>query len=490
MSNLGVAAKGMAWTTVSTIVRSLVSMLQVAILTRYLSTADFGIVAIATVFIGFSQIFLDMGISIGIMHKQDITKNQYSSLYWLNIITGVILMFLLMAVSPVLSKFYEEPSLTPVLLLLSTSMLFSAIGNQHRIVQQKMLRFKLISLVEISGSLLTIAVAIVLCVLGQGIYSLVFSTLFNVLYINLAFLIIGLRQDKNISFHFNIRDTYPFLKISIFSLGTQILDYFSREIDVIIISTTLGKDVLGIYTLCKKLIIALYNAVNPILMKVMTPILAKMQGDVKKLQQVYYDIIESLAIINFPIYCLVAIFSFAILNFVYGYDYTEASITLSLLALHYGYLTIGNPVGALQTALGRTDSGFYWTICRIILYTGAVYLGSFGSIERIVLFLLFTSILSQPLSWKITIHPLIGGKFWDYFRIGFIPYILTIVYSFIFYVCFSSMLNIWLCSLVAITYLIIYILVCFATQKDTYLFFLISKAVERYKLKRTAYNRS
>ncbi len=238
MSNLKIAAKGMAWTTISTVIRSLVSILQVAILTRYLNKADFGVVAIATVFIGFSQIFLDMGISIGIMHKQDISKNQYSSLYWLNILTGVFLMLLLMAISPVVAKFYDDPSLIPILLLLSTSMLFSAIGNQHRIVQQKMLRFKLISLVEISSSVFTMIVAISLCVSGYGVYSLVFSTLFNALYTNVVFLIIGLKQDNHISLHFSIKDTYPFLKISVFSLGTQILDYFSREIDIIIISTT------------------------------------------------------------------------------------------------------------------------------------------------------------------------------------------------------------------------------------------------------------
>ncbi|MGN0309246.1 MAG: oligosaccharide flippase family protein, partial [Bacteroides sp.] len=88
MSLFRTAMKGMAWTTVSTVIRSVVSLLQISILTSYLSKEDFGVVAICNLFICFSQIFLDMGISVGILHKQDITKDQFSSLFWLNIFSG------------------------------------------------------------------------------------------------------------------------------------------------------------------------------------------------------------------------------------------------------------------------------------------------------------------------------------------------------------------------------------------------------------------
>lgn len=168
MSNLKTAVNGMAWTTVSTVVRSLVSMLQVAILTRFLEKSDFGIVAIATLFIGFIQIFLDLGLSVGIMHKQNTTKKEYSSLFWLNIISGVLLTALLLALSPLIASYYNEPSLTAILSVLSFSMFFSSLGSQHRTIQQKLMRFKTISIVEIIASLTTIIVAVGLAVGGWG----------------------------------------------------------------------------------------------------------------------------------------------------------------------------------------------------------------------------------------------------------------------------------------------------------------------------------
>lgn len=487
MGNLRIAANGMAWTTVSTVIRSIVSMLQVAVLTRFLEKSDFGIVAIATLFIGFIQIFLDLGLSIGIMHKQDTTKAEYSSLFWLNIICGFILTALLITLSPLIASYYDEPALVKILTVLSLSMFFSSLGNQHRTIQQKLMRFKTISIVEIAASVTTIIVAVLLAIKGWGVYSLVISTLYNIAITNVIFLIIGLRLDNNISFHFSIADTYPYLKIGIFSLGTQILDYLSRELDVIIISSTLGKDVLGVYSLCKRLILSLYYAVNPILMKVMTPMLAIIQEDIGRLRSIYYKIVESLALVNYPIYGAIAIFSTAILNVLYGSNYSESYRILGLLALYYGYLTTGNPVGALQTALGRTDTGFYWTICRIVIYSVSLYVGSIiGNIEIMLVVIILVNLLVAPIAWRITIKPLIGGSFWEYFKIGFYPLIGILLFSSPFYLILSKQTNIAICMLSGGIYVLLYLVLIIRFDKEAYIIKLLLSKVSDFSKKTIA----
>lgn len=457
MSLLSTAINGMAWTTVSTIVRSVVSLLQVSILTNYLEKSEFGIVAICTLFIGFSQIFLDLGFSIGIIHKQNITSKQYSSLFWLNIFLGIILTIVLCLISPLIANIYDEASLNVILPLLSLTILFSSVGNQHRTVQQKQMRFKYISIIEITTSLLTLVIAIILVTNGYGIYSLVFSTLFNILFSNILFFTIGIYKDKNISFYFSFRDTYPFLRIGMFSVGTQILDYFSREIDIIFISATLGKDTLGVYSLCKKLVLAVYSAINPILTKVLSPMLASIQENIDRVRKVYYNLTETIAIINFSIYFLIAIFSYAILIFIYGKEYAEAALLLSLLAIYYGYLSTGNPIGSLQTALGRTDTGFYWTFFRITLNALALFLGTMNSIEGAVISLFIVNFMSQPLFWNIVVKPLIGGNFWEYLSKVLKPFLIVTMCAIPFYFISYNMDNVIAIILLSILFLIIYI---------------------------------
>lgn len=481
MSLFSTAIKGVAWSSASTIVRSVVSLLQVSILTRYLDKAEFGIVAICTLFIGFSQIFMDLGFSIGIIHKQDISSRQYSSLFWLNIFSGILITGILYMISPIIANAYNTPSLTNILSLLSFTILFSSIGNQHRTVQQKFMRFKYISVIEILASLLTLVVAILLVTNGYGIYSLVYSTLFNILFTNLLFFFIGIYKDRNISFHFSFRDTYPFLKIGIFSVGTQVLDYLSREVDVILISITLGKEILGVYSLCKKLVLSVYAAITPILTKVLAPTFAYIQDDISHVRKIYYDVIETISIFNFPIYFLISIFSYGVINFLYGANYTESAFVLSLLSIYYGYLSTGSPVGSLQAALGRTDTGFYWTIVRIVLNTLAILLGSyFKNIEGIILSLFFITLLSKPISWKITIKPLINGHFIEYMMKSIKPLLVISVFSVPFYLLLGKVSSIMLIIGYSMVYLLIYSFIISKLFPNSYCVNLLKMFVKKY----------
>ena len=462
MGLLKTGIKGVAWTTVSVVTRSIVSMLQITILTKLLVKSDFGIVAIASLFIGFTQIFLDLGISTGIMHKQDTTAEQYSSLFWLNIMTGGILTTILCTfVAPVAARMYNEPILVKILSLLSLTVFFSSLGAQHRTMQQKEMRFHYISMVEISSSILTFLVAVLLAKSGFRVFSLVYSTLFNAVYSNMVFLIIGLSKDRNLSFHFNFIETIPFLKIGLYSVGAHILDYFSREIDTIIISAAFGKETLGLYSLCKKIVQMLYGITNQILVKVITPIFAKIQNDIDVITNTYYDIIESISLANFPIYFLIAIFAKGTLNFLYGSQYQDGALLLSLLAIHLGSLSSASPTGCLQISLGRTDVGFYWTIIRIFLNSLATYIGSRFSIEGIVLSLFIIVKIITPISWWITVRPLIGGKFFEYFMKSFKPLCFAALLSLPYYYLFNSEINIVKMVLISCVYMTMYIVLIF-----------------------------
>jgi teichuronic acid exporter len=447
---------GMAWTSVSVVVRSVVSLLQITILTRYLEKSEFGIVAIATVFIGFTQLFLDLGISIGIMHKQDTTPKVYSSLFWLNIFTGTLLTAILCLASPLAARAYNEPSLTSVLILLSFCVFFSAIGAQHRTVQQKEMRFQYISIVEIISSILTFGVAVYTASQGYGVYSLVYSTLFNAVFSNLVFLGIGLYKDRNISFHFNIKETYPFLKIGVYNIGSNVLDYFSREIDTIIISATFGMEILGVYNLCKKIVVMLYGIVNQILVKVMTPIFAKLQKGADVMRGALYNVMEGIALFNYPLYFLVAILATGCLNILYGNQYTDCGLLLSLLAIYYGKMSSGSASGCVQVAMGRTDVGFYWTIIRIIVNTMAVCIGSLISIEMVVASLFIFNLLISPVSWRIVTKPLVSGRFLDYFLIPFKPFCYTFVIALPFYLLWGQTIQIGQMIICAIVFLLVY----------------------------------
>ena len=470
---LKTASKGVVWTTASTVVRSLVSLLQVTILARYLSKEEFGIIAIATIFIGFAEIFMDMGISNGIMHRQNTTKDEYSSLFWLNVSLGVILTGLIVVSTLLISRLYKEPILISVLSLLSLGILFSSFGSQHRIVQQKNFRFRTISIVEISSAVCTLVSVLIFVELGWGIYSLVFSTLVNHLVSNTSFLIIGLTKDRNVRFHFMLKETYPCLKIGIYSVASDIFNYFSREIDVILISATLGKDILGVYSLCKKIIVALFNAINPILTKVLTPLFALIQNEKTRI-----------SLLSFPIYFCVAIFSYAVLYYLYGESYTSGTITLAILALYYGYLSSSHPIGPLLVALGKTDLCFYWTVLRTAFMALAVLVGSMLGINGIVAAMLLFTLLTVPIMWRMAIRNTIGGTCASYVILSYKPFTALLLLAAPFLFLTTTMTSLWLIIPIAILYFGLYIIALRVLFHNTYLVRIIKeKVVSRNKCK-------
>lgn len=473
----------MKWTTLSAVIRSVVRLMQVAILTRFLPKEDFGTIAIATLFIGFTELFLDMGLSSAIIHRQDITRQHYSSLFWFNVFTGLLLTAFLWICSPLVSSYYHDDSLTRIIRLLSLNVLFSSIGRQHLTLQQKKLNFKLMSLIDLLNSVLTMILAVVLAYTGFGVYSLVYSTIFSIAFPSLIYFTYGIIHDRNITFHFRLSDTYSYLKIGVYQIGSSFLDYCARELDVFIISVTLGKDVLGVYSLCKKIVQMMYGIINPILTKVLTPLFALLQSARAELKSKYLKLVELLSVINYPLYFMVALSATAILKLLYGETYIEGHWILSFLAVNYGILSIANPVGSLQVALGRTDIGLIWTVYRIISNGIFIYCGSLISFNAMALFILINNIVNIYPFWYIQLRPLLGLSFREYLKPQYPSFGICLILTAVLSVFFSKNANIALAILLSVVFAGVYLYVLSRLFPSNYLNSLLKEYLGKYKLK-------
>ncbi len=418
---------GIKWSSLSSVINMAVKLLQIIILTRILKKADFGIVAIALLFTQFTDLFLDMGLTSAILHRQNITRNEYSSLFWLNIGSGIIIYLLLLIASPFIAAYYHETILNYIIPILGLNILFASLGRQQRTIEQKNLRFKILAIIDIIAALITFIIALILAITGQGIYSLVLSTVAGIMISNLFFFFHGILVCKNVGMHFSLSEIKSFFQIGSFQLGTSILDFLSREADIIIISNFFSKDVLGLYSLSKQLIIRLYGFINPIMTKVLTPLLARMQNNQAELKSKYIKFIDFLSFTNYPLYFLVAVNATPLLTLLYGKQYAEGSFILAILSINYGILSIANPVGSLQVALGRTDLGFYWTIYRVLITMISIYIGSLFSIHGVVWSILICNILNVIPFWRMQLYNLIKITLSEYLKVQYIPFLLSLL---------------------------------------------------------------
>jgi len=420
------AISGIKWTTIGTTGRALFQLLQIAILTRFLPKEAFGLVAMVLFVVNFSNIFVDMGMASAILHRQNATKDEYSSIYWLNIFISLIFYGFLFFGAPAIARFYEQPVLNLLVPILGTNLLLMATGRQHRTIMQKQFRFKAIAVTELVAIFFGLAAATLLAINALGVYSLVYSTLLASFISNGLFLIQNLRLNP-IQFHFRLRETRPFLKIGSFTMGSSLLDFFSHDMDILIIGKMLGAESLGVYSLAKQIVVKLFHIINPIVLNVLSPLLSSIQHQKEKLKNYFLKVIKYLAYINFPVYVVIIVASKEILHYVYGPDYADAYPVLSFLAFAYCLAALSNPVGSLQIATGRTDIGFKWTVLRVLITPAFIFVGSLYNITVVAAVYALLSVFFVLPLWYVQLRPMANIHLTEYLNQFYKPFVFFVL---------------------------------------------------------------
>ncbi|PYV74879.1 MAG: lipopolysaccharide biosynthesis protein, partial [Acidobacteria bacterium] len=121
----------------------------VMILARILDPKDFGLVGMVTAVTGVLSLFRDFGLSTATVQRDNITDEQISTLFWINLSVGALLAIFSLAIAPVVAAFYHEPRLFAVTAVLATGLFFNAAGVQHSAILQRQMRFTALSLIDI-----------------------------------------------------------------------------------------------------------------------------------------------------------------------------------------------------------------------------------------------------------------------------------------------------------------------------------------------------
>ena len=409
----GQVISGVKWTTVGTIVNALAALLKIAILARFLEKTDFGLMALVTFVIGFMNLFNDMGLTSAILYKQQISKKEYASLYWLNAGFSIVLYAILYFGAPLVSGFYNEPELDILIPLLGLNLLISAGGRMYKTIEYKQLLFKWITLFEILAAILSLLFAVYLAIEGYGVLSLVYSAILQYAVQNLLYFILGMKK-YGMLFHFRFVETKPFLKIGMYQVGGQVINYFNRDIDILLIGKFFNAEILGGYSLAKQLIFRPAQILNPILVKVATPALAKFQDQLEQLKKNYLHLIHIVSKLNIAVYLLVIVFAPFLVQILYGNEYIELTALVRILSVYMIFRAIGNPIGSLVIATGKTHLEFYWNCFTLLILPVFIFLGAQFDIEAVAWSLVAAMVVLFYPSWKFLVARMTGASFKEY----------------------------------------------------------------------------
>ena len=423
--------------TVSTVFASLVVILRLSILAHFLDKSDFGIVAILTFIHGLTIMFSDMGFATVVLHKQDLKREEFSSLFWMQMLAYTVLYFVMICFTHPLAIFYSEPLLHILLPLSLVDLFFTAFGKLYEAVLQKNFQFRVIAIRNITSNILSLVLAVLMAMLGCGVYTLVISTLFGTLILSAWNFVVGQRHIK-LQFHCAPKEVFPLVRIGLYQTGTSIVDYICSKLDVLIIGKLFGMDALGVFNLCKELIFRFIWSVNTIVNKVMSPVFSKMQHEIDNLRNSYCVTLSKLTSLTFAALSVIAALSVQIITVLYGDAYQEAGLLTSLLACVAMGTAVGNPVSSIIVASGRTDLTFKYVLIRLLYTAPCIYVFSHYSIYVLAIGLIFLMLVDYIFQTLIEVKPILKISIWDLSRTFYKQALVSLFLGIVGYVILSN----------------------------------------------------
>lgn len=352
----------------------IISLVVAGILARLLSPDDFGIVAIATVIITFFNLFTDMGVSPAIVQHKSLTKEELSDIFSFTVWTGIAISLLFFAASWLIAHYYDSKILGTLCQLLSVNLFFASATIVPGALFYRNKEFKYIAIrsfiIQIAGG--TGAVTAALC--GAGLYALIITPIISSI---LIFIISYQRYPQRLHFTWGLTALRKIFSYSAYQFLFNVINYFSRNLDKLLIGKHMSMSDLGYYEKSYRLMMLPLQNITQVITPVMHPIFSDFQNDKAKLATSYERIIRILSFIGLPLSVLLFFTAEEVTLIIFGDQWMPSVPVFRILSLSVGIQIILSSSGSIFQAAGDTRSLFVCGVFSSILNVTGMLVGIF-----------------------------------------------------------------------------------------------------------------
>ncbi|MBZ9536593.1 MOP flippase family protein [Cytobacillus oceanisediminis] len=421
---------GAKWTSISTLVITLLQIGQFIILGNLMSAKEFGMIGMLTTITIFAQIFVELGLGAAVIQKHHATARQLSTLFWINILLGILICLFMQAASPIIADYFQTKELEGKIRLLSILFLIAPIGQQSQYLMQRDLSFQLLGKVETISTIFSFSLLIGLLFLTKqnpvNVYVWSQVSLYSLK--GILYYICYLPKWKP-SFVLDIKDCKEFFSFGIYQLLSRLVNRLGSNIDMLLIGRFIGMEALGLYNLVYQIVTIPVLKLNPIITRVAFPVFAKDKNNNQALETGYLHMTKLLAIVSFPLLLGLYSVSDLVIPLFFGEQWIEAIPILQIMIIVGILRVLMNPNGSIILAKGKANIAFYWDLGVMVCY-GAALLAAVRSnqLEIVAWAYVGVSILNF-IGGRMLLTRMIGLQLKSYVKVLLLPFILAGVSS-------------------------------------------------------------
>ena len=365
------------------------------ILARLLLPEQYGLVAMALVFITVFYVFVDSGFSAAIIQRKEITKSDLSTVFYMNMGVSLVVFAILYFLAPLIADFYNESQLINIVRVLSIIVILYALTIVQNSIIRREVNFKLKTRIEIVAQILSGAIAIYLAYSGYGVWALIWKTLLNQIFVNLQ---LWIKNNWFPSFEFSKNSFKELFSFSGKLLVSGILDSIYRQIYRLIVGKFFPAAELGYYTRAEQFKNLPSQAVSNSLMAFLLPVFSKMQDEPERLKRAAQRVLKIVMFFNINTMILMGILAEPIIQVLLGDKWLPTVPYLQLLILVGVFYPMHVINVQILTALGRSDLFLKIEVFKKIIGILPILLAIFVGIKAMIVGMIFTSIVALAIN--------------------------------------------------------------------------------------------
>ena len=347
-------------------------IVSLAILARLLDPNDFGLVGMVAALTGILSLFRDFGLSAASIQRTHITDEQSSTLFWINVITGVLLAGITAACAPLVARFYHEPRLYWVTVAMGTTFLINSVGIQHSAHLQRDMRFTTVSVIDTGSTLISTVIGIAAAEAGWGYWALVAMAVASPLIGTMAFWAVTGWIPSMPRRGVGLRSMMRFG--GTLTVNGVVL-YVASNAEKVLLGRYWGADAIGIYGRAFQLIRIPTDTLTGAVGEVAFSALSRLQDDAKRLRSYFLKGYSLVLALTLPATVACAVLAPDMIGFLLGPKWKEAASIFRLLTPTILVFAIANPLSWLVIALGMVARSAKMTLTIAPLMILCYFLG-------------------------------------------------------------------------------------------------------------------
>jgi O-antigen/teichoic acid export membrane protein len=343
-----------------------------AILARLILPEHFGLVMMVMAVTAIAEQLRELGLSAATVQQKEITHEQVTNLFWINVFAGGTIAALVSAISPLVARYYAEPRLIAITCLLASNFLFGGLMVQHQALLTRQLKLGQTALVRLLSTVVSTLLAIALAWMDCGYWALVWREVSRSILLTAGMWLClpwipGLPSRRT-----DVRSMVGFgTNLSV----ANIVGSVSASLDRFLIGRFWGAGPVAIYRQAYQLMVAPTDQLLSPLYQVAQPGLSMLQADGERFRRYYQKILKLVCIITMPISLFVAVYSAEITRVFLGQKWMDSAPILMILSLGTFIKQAVGSTAFILVCRGNSRMYLALTVANNALFIITVFIG-------------------------------------------------------------------------------------------------------------------